>query len=151
MICISTLSKYVRENKHKKPSFVPDGTSIWYKCLLPRWRGEGTLVLGRGSMRYKCVAFVLGITPGTNAPPHLYWMVCTSWIHGTNEGYQPVKMPVFTREKNSQRSKREAAWVLLARSVSRLFWSRALGDHGSQASGQLHLVQLDPLKNHLTS
>jgi hypothetical protein len=33
--------------------------------------------------------------PGTNAKPHLYRMVCTSWIPGTNESYQPVQMSVF--------------------------------------------------------
>jgi hypothetical protein len=38
---------------------------------------------------------VLDITTGTNATPHLYWMLCTGSIPGTNEGYEPVQMPLF--------------------------------------------------------
>jgi hypothetical protein len=52
--------------------------------------GEVTFVLGGNSTRYKYEAFVTGISPGRNALPHLYRMVCTGWILGTNEGYQPV-------------------------------------------------------------
>jgi hypothetical protein len=97
-ISISTLSKYVREKKkHKtnKPSFVPVVPPPGTNAPLPRWRGEGTFVSGRGSTRYKCEAFVLGISPGTNALPHLYRMLCTGSITDTNEGYEPVKMPIF--------------------------------------------------------
>jgi hypothetical protein len=46
--------------------------------------GQNTFVPGRGSTRYKCAAFVPDISPGTNAPPHLYRMFCT----GTNEDYR---------------------------------------------------------------
>jgi hypothetical protein len=98
-ISISTLSKYVRENKHKKTIkhiFVLGGTSARYKCPpLPGRRGQGTFVPGRGSTGYKCEAFVPGISHGTNAQPHLYQMVCTSWRPGTNEGYQPIQMSIF--------------------------------------------------------
>jgi hypothetical protein len=48
----------------------------------PRRRGEGTFVQG-------------SISPGTNAPPHLYHMLCTGSIPGTNEGYEQVQMTVF--------------------------------------------------------
>jgi hypothetical protein len=85
-ISISTLSKCVREKK-QKTSFVPGGTATRYKCPLPRRSGDGTFVLGRGSTRYKC-------SPGTNTP-HLYQMVCTGSIPNTNEGFEPVQMPVF--------------------------------------------------------
>jgi hypothetical protein len=33
--------------------------------------------------QYKCEAFVLGVSPSTNAPQHLYRMLCTSSIPGT--------------------------------------------------------------------
>jgi hypothetical protein len=57
--------------------------------------GGGIFVLGRGSTRYKCVAFVPIISPGTNVNPHLYEMVCTGSITDTNEGYEPVQITVF--------------------------------------------------------
>jgi hypothetical protein len=41
------------------------------------------------------VAFVPGISPGTNARPHLYQMLCTGSIPGTNEGFEPVQKVVF--------------------------------------------------------
>jgi hypothetical protein len=62
---------------------------------LARRRGEGTFVPGGDSTWYQCVAFVPSISPGTNAPPHLYQMACTGWILGTNEGYQLVQMSNF--------------------------------------------------------
>jgi hypothetical protein len=95
-ISISTLSKYVREKKNKKNHHL-------YRVLPsrgtnsppPRRRGEGTFVPGRGSTQYKCEAFVPDISPDTNARPHLYQMVCTCSIPGTNEGFEPVQMPLF--------------------------------------------------------
>jgi hypothetical protein len=96
-ISISTLSKYVREKNHKKiiHHFVPSGFSTRYKCPPATSEGEGTFVSCRGSTRYKCEVFVPGISPGTNAPPHLYRMLCTGSIRSTNEGYEPVQMHVF--------------------------------------------------------
>jgi hypothetical protein len=94
-ISMSTLSKYIREKKHKKQSFLPGGTSARYRCPLPRRRGEGTFVPGRGSTGYKFEGFVLDISIGTNAQPHLYWMVCTGWIPHINVGYQLIQMPCF--------------------------------------------------------
>jgi hypothetical protein len=38
-----------------------------------------TFIPGRGSAWYKCEVFVLGISLGTNAPPHLYQMLCTGF------------------------------------------------------------------------
>jgi hypothetical protein len=40
-------------------------------------------------------AFVPGISPGTNVPPHLYRRTYTGSITGTNEGYEPVQMSIF--------------------------------------------------------
>jgi hypothetical protein len=54
-----------------------------------------TFVLGRDSTQYKCEAFVPGISPGTNTPPHLYWMLCIGSIPDTYEGYESVQMPIF--------------------------------------------------------
>jgi hypothetical protein len=45
------------------------------------------IVAGLVTTQYKCEAFVPGISPGTNAPHHLYRKVCTISITGTNEGY----------------------------------------------------------------
>jgi hypothetical protein len=94
-INISTLSKYVGVKKQKKHIFVPVGTSTRYKCPPSRLRGEETFVPGRDSTQYKCEAFVLGISPSTNAPHHLYGMVYTGWILGTNKGSQPAQMSIF--------------------------------------------------------
>jgi hypothetical protein len=96
-ISIITLSKHVREKKQKNQHLYrvvpPPGTN----APLPRRREDDTFVPGRGSTRYKCEAltFVPGISLGTNTPPHLYRMVCTSSIAGTNEGFEPVQMPFF--------------------------------------------------------
>jgi hypothetical protein len=38
---------------------------------------------------------VSGISPSTNVTSHLYQSVCTGWIPGTNESFQPVQMVVF--------------------------------------------------------
>jgi hypothetical protein len=46
--------------------------------------GQNTFVPGRGTTRYKCEAFVLDISRGANAPPHLHRMLCTGSIPGTN-------------------------------------------------------------------
>jgi hypothetical protein len=57
---------------------------------LPCRRGEDTFLPGWGSTRYKCEAFVPGISPGTNAPPHLYqFNTRYKW------GYEPVQMSIF--------------------------------------------------------
>jgi hypothetical protein len=58
-------------------------------------RGAKTFVPVGNTTRYKCEAFVPGISPGTNTPPHLYKMLFTGSIPGTNEGYEPVQIPVF--------------------------------------------------------
>jgi hypothetical protein len=97
-ISIRTLSNYVREKKNIKQKnnhlyrvVPPPGTN----APLPRRRGDGTFVPGRGSTQYKCEAFVPSISPGTNAQPHLYQMVCIGWIPNTNVGYQLVQMHFF--------------------------------------------------------
>jgi hypothetical protein len=71
----------------------PAGTN----APLPHWRGRGeeTFVSGRDFTRYKCESFVLGISPGTNAPHRLYHMACTGSIPGTNESYKLVQMSIF--------------------------------------------------------
>jgi hypothetical protein len=99
---ISTLSKYVRVKKlkkNKKNTYLylvvpPAGTN----APLPHWRGRGeeTFVPGRDFTRYKCESFVLGISPGTNAPHRLYHMACTGSIPGTNESYKLVQMSIFS-------------------------------------------------------
>jgi hypothetical protein len=40
-------------------------------------------------------AFVPVEIPNTNIISRLYRLLCTGWIPGTNESYQPVQMPVF--------------------------------------------------------
>jgi hypothetical protein len=59
------------------------------------WRRK-KIVAGLVTTQYKCEAFVPGISPGTNAPHHLYRKVCTISITGTNEGYWPIQISVFS-------------------------------------------------------
>jgi hypothetical protein len=92
-ISISTLSKYVRvkkiikqkKKKHLYRVVPPPSTN----APRPRRRVEGTFVSGRGSARYKCVAFVPGISLGTNDRPYLYRVLCTNSIPDTTEGFEP--------------------------------------------------------------
>jgi hypothetical protein len=46
---------------------------------------------------------------GTNVIPHLYRMLCTGWIPGTNEGFQPAQMSVFpvVRASNTEPNSRQ--------------------------------------------
>jgi hypothetical protein len=70
----------------------------------------------------KCEAFVLGISPGTNAQPQLYQMVCTGWMPGTYEGYQPVQMSVLL-----------VVSILNYYERQRWSWSRRLAGEGWQS------------------
>jgi hypothetical protein len=81
------------ENEEKKKEKV---TKVRWKRREKWWRVDRIFVPGRISPCtnvHICTGW--GGIPCTNVTSHLYLMVCTGWIPGTNEGYHPVQMPVF--------------------------------------------------------
>jgi hypothetical protein len=68
------------------------------------------------------VRHLLGISPGTNAHPQLYQMVCTGWMPSTYEVYQPVQMSVLL-----------VVSILNYYERQRWSWSRRLAGEGWQS------------------
>jgi hypothetical protein len=84
-ISIGTLSKYVREKKHKtKKIIICTGWYLHPVQMPPCHVGGGEAHLYRAE-----------------APPHLYQMLCTGLIPGKNESYESVQIPVFPVVRSS--------------------------------------------------